>query len=84
MYLPADDLRECGVTAAEFGQPSLTPGLRVLLEFELRRALWALMEIYRRLLDRIARQGYPVLERRVSLPACEKVAIILRAWAGVF
>ena len=48
-----------------------------------RHALWALMEIYRRLLDRIDRQGYPVLERRVSLPVREKAAIVLRAWAGV-
>ena len=48
-----------------------------------RHALWALMEIYRRLLDRIEAQGYPVLERRVSVPAREKIAILLRAWTGL-
>ena len=41
------------------------------------------MEIYRRLLGRIEAQGYPVLERRVSVPAREKIAIVLRAWAGL-
>lgn len=47
-----------------------------------RTALWALMEIYRRLLDRIQVEGYPVLERRVTLPAREKIGIVLRAWLG--
>jgi phytoene synthase len=59
---------------------------RPLLELvrrDSRRALWALMEIYRRLLERIAAQGYPVLERRVSLPAREKMAIVLRAGVGL-
>lgn len=48
-----------------------------------RSALWALIEIYSRLLARIESEGYPVLERRVSLPAREKVGIVLRAWFGV-
>ena len=47
-----------------------------------RPALWALMEIYSRLLARIEAEGYPVLERRVSLPAREKIGIVLRAWLG--
>jgi phytoene synthase len=54
-----------------------------LVRHDSRRALWALMEVYRRLLDRIEAQGYPVLEWRVSLPAREKIAIMLRAWAGL-
>jgi phytoene synthase len=47
-----------------------------------RSALWALIEIYSRLLARIEAEGYPVLERRVSLPASEKIGIVLRAWFG--
>ncbi len=47
-----------------------------------RSALWALIEIYRRLLERIEAEGYPVLDRRVSLPAHEKIGIVLRAWLG--
>jgi phytoene synthase len=53
-----------------------------LVHRDSRSALWALMEIYRRLLDRIEADGYPVLERRVSLPAREKIGIVLRAWFG--
>ena len=53
-----------------------------LVHRDSRSALWALMEIYRRLLDRIEAQGYPVLERRVSLPRREKIGIVLRAWLG--
>jgi phytoene synthase len=53
-----------------------------LVHRDSRSALWALMEIYRRLLDRIEADGFPVLERRVSLPAREKIGIVLRAWLG--
>lgn len=53
-----------------------------LVHRDSRTALWALMEIYRRLLDRIQVEGYPVLERRVTLPAREKIGIVLRAWLG--
>jgi phytoene synthase len=53
-----------------------------LVHGDSRSALWALIEIYRRLLERIEAEGYPVLERRVSLPAREKVGIVLRAWLG--
>jgi len=45
-----------------------------------RSALWALIEIYSRLLARIEAEGYPVLERRVSLPTREKLGILARAW----
>jgi len=44
-----------------------------------RPSLWALIEIYSRLLDRIERSGYDVFARRIRLPAWEKAAIVLRA-----
>ena len=53
-----------------------------LLELVRRRSrssLWALIEIYSRLLDRIERSGYDVFARRIRLPAREKAAIVLRA-----
>ena len=53
-----------------------------LVHRDSRSALWALIEIYRRLLDRIVSDGYPVLERRVSLPTREKIGILVRAWLG--
>ena len=48
-----------------------------------RRALWALMEIYRRLLDRIDASDYDVFTRRIRLRAWEKLAIVAKAAAGV-
>jgi phytoene synthase len=46
---------------------------------ESRASLWALIEIYRRLLDRIERSGYDVMRRRIRLSAVEKLAIVARA-----
>ena len=47
-----------------------------------RRASWALMETYRRLLERIARDPEGVRQARVSLPWSAKAAVVLRACAG--
>ena len=44
-----------------------------------RSALWALIEIYSRLLRRIEKCNFNVLEQRVSLPTWEKVGILLSA-----
>ncbi|MBX5496779.1 MAG: phytoene/squalene synthase family protein [Bryobacteraceae bacterium] len=44
-----------------------------------RPALWALIEIYSRLLDRIESSGYDVLRRRIGLSAVEKSWILIRA-----
>lgn len=45
-----------------------------------RAALWALMEIYRRLLDRIEASDYRVLDGRISLSTAEKLGVLARAW----
>ena len=44
-----------------------------------RASLWALIEIYRRLLMRIERSRFDVLAQRIRVPTREKVAILLRA-----
>ncbi len=41
-----------------------------------RASLWALIEIYRRLLSRIERSNYDVLARRIRVPTWEKLAIL--------
>jgi phytoene synthase len=46
-----------------------------------RPALWAMMEIYRRLLDKIVRAQYRVFGRTVRVSDAEKCAIALRAMA---
>ncbi len=47
-----------------------------------RKALWALIHIYSRLLERIEASGYDVLRRRIRVPAWEKCAILARGLAG--
>jgi phytoene synthase len=44
-----------------------------------RSSFWALFEIYRRLLNRIERAQFQVLDQRVKLGAWEKISIVLRA-----
>ncbi len=55
-----------------------------LVEPESRPSLWALVEIYRSLLDQIERQRYDVLNRRVRVPGWRKGLIVLRALSGTF
>lgn len=50
-----------------------------LIEPQSRPSLWALIEIYSRLLDRIERAGAAVLRHRIELPFLEKVRIVARA-----
>lgn len=47
-----------------------------------RSSLWALIEIYRRLLGRIERSGFDVLDGRISLPAWEKCWVMVLALSG--
>jgi 15-cis-phytoene synthase len=42
-----------------------------------RASLWALIEIYRRLLERIEELNYDVFRRRIRLSATEKVGILI-------
>ena len=44
-----------------------------------RPSLWALVEIYSRLLERIERAGFDVFTRRIRVPAFEKLWIAARA-----
>lgn len=46
---------------------------------ESRASLWALIEIYRRLLERIEESGYDVMSRRIRLSTFEKLSIVARA-----
>jgi phytoene synthase len=49
-----------------------------MIEPSCRSSLWALIEIYSRLLERIERSGFDVLSRRISLPGWQKTWIVLR------
>ncbi len=48
-----------------------------LMATDSRAALWVLVQIYRRLLDRIAAANYEVFSARISVPAWEKLWILL-------
>jgi phytoene synthase len=53
-----------------------------MVEPHSRASLWALIEIYSRLLGRIEKTNYDVLTHRVELSGREKVRIIMRAAVG--
>ncbi len=64
------------------GYYSESAGLVGLVQPESRGALWALIRIYARLLERIENRRFDVLSRRVSVPSWEKGLIFLRGMAG--
>ena len=98
VYLPAEDLERFGVQAWERSENFLelmrfeaararacyaeARPLIGLVEPSCRSSLWALIEIYSRLLERIARSGFDVLSRRIALPAWEKAWIVARGALG--
>jgi phytoene synthase len=52
-----------------------------LVEDESRPALWAMIEIYQRILDRIVQQRFDVFHSRIRLTTAEKLLIALKALA---
>jgi 15-cis-phytoene synthase len=55
-----------------------------LIEPDSQPALWVLVNIYRRLLDKISERGYDVFHQRVRLSRAEKVSILTRGLARRF
>jgi phytoene synthase len=49
-----------------------------LVDYESRPALWVLIEIYSRLLEKIARRNYDVFSERVRLTTMEKLRVLAR------
>jgi phytoene synthase len=55
-----------------------------LIDEDSQPALWTLVEIYRRLLDKIAANGYNVFGEKIRLTTREKVAVLLKGlWRRV-
>jgi phytoene synthase len=54
--------------------------LKDLIEKKSRRSLWALREVYKRLLERIERANYGVLNKRISVSKSTKMVLMLRAF----
>lgn len=55
-------------------------GLGKLIRKQNRPSLWALRQIYMRLLSRIETSGYSVLSRRINVPARIKIGLLLKAF----
>jgi phytoene synthase len=55
-----------------------------LIEASSRPALWAMIRIYERILDKIVEQQFDVFRRRVHLAGTEKISIALKALAMRF
>jgi phytoene synthase len=51
-----------------------------LIDHDSQPALWTLVEIYRRLLERIAARNYDVFSERVHLSAAEKVGLLAKGY----
>ena len=91
IYLPAGELqahldqksllRSLGARAEAYYQESRP--LLGMVHKDSQASLWALIEIYRRLLEKIKRADYDVFSKRLRLSASEKTRIVLRAWLGL-
>jgi 15-cis-phytoene synthase len=97
VYLPAEDLDRFGCTtppemsaelirfearrAREWFDRGL--GLVDVLDSRSASCVLAMTGIYRRILERIARQPEDILQRRISLPPWEKAWLAARSLAGV-
>lgn len=97
VYLPAEDMRRFGCSAPPEMTAELIRfealrarewfdrglGLVDVLDARSASCVLAMTGIYRRILDRIAREPNEILERRISLPTWEKAWLAARSLAAV-
>ncbi len=97
VYLPAEDLRRFGCSAPEMSAELIRfealrarewfdrgLGLVDVLDARSAACVLAMTGIYRRILERIARQPDEILRRRISLPGWEKAWLAARSLAGAW
>jgi phytoene synthase len=70
-------MRYEGARARHFYEESMP--LIQMVHRESRASLWALIQIYYRLLNRLEQVDYRVLDQRVRLSTAEKVWLVLQA-----
>jgi 15-cis-phytoene synthase len=95
VYLPAEDIRRFNADLSKHNEKFVdlmrfeaarakayyeeSCPLIGLVHRNSRRSLWALIEIYRRLLSRIEQSNFEVLSRRIRLSTREKLQILVEA-----
>ena len=95
VYIPAEDIVRFGADLTKYDEQFVgllafeagrandyyekSRPLIQMVDPRSRASLWALIEIYRRLLRRIERSQFDVLSRRARVPTWEKLAILARA-----
>jgi 15-cis-phytoene synthase len=95
IYIPLEDIRKFGADLAIHDERFVrlmsfeaqrarayydeSRPLIALVHPRSRPSLWALIEIYRRLLARIERSNFDVLEKRIRVPTWEKLSILASA-----
>ncbi len=95
IYIPQEDIRKFGADLTKHDERFVrlmafeaerarayydeSRPLIALVHARSRPSLWALIEIYRRLLDRIERSDFDVLEKRIRVPTWEKLSILASA-----
>ena len=98
IYIPAEDIQRFGADLAQydakFAELMRFEAARArayydesrpligMVHTRSRRSLWALIEIYRRLLAKIEKSNFEVLDRRIRVPAWEKLSILASAILG--
>jgi len=102
IYLPGEDLKQYGLTAADLANGTDLARIQPLLMLEADRArdfyksgrelinyvdddsrpaLWTLVEIYSRLLEKIAKADYNVFGDKVRLTTSEKLKVLGKGFA---
>jgi phytoene synthase len=95
IYIPAEDIRRFAANLAQYDTHFIellrfeanrarayyeeSRPLIALVHKKSRRSLWALIEIYRRLLLKIEQSHFDVLDHRIRVPTSEKLAILAKA-----
>jgi 15-cis-phytoene synthase len=95
IYIPEEDIRKFGADLAKHDERFVrlmsfeaqrarayydeSRPLIALVHPRSRPSLWALIEIYRRLLGRIEHSNFNVLEKRIRVPTWEKLSILASA-----
>lgn len=102
VYLPADELMQHDLTAADIAMGAEFARIRPLLvseaqrarefyksgrelinyiDYDSRAALWTLVEIYSRLLEKIAKADYNVFGEKIRLTTGEKLKVLAKGFA---